>query len=223
MNVPPTTDEIRRMSAVAANYNALQGLTTVPVSLWMLAFGATILFAPAAADWVVMSLAVMVVASALIARSYRNRFGRVRQGGYAAQAAVVVAALLSFIVSAIVLNLLGWKAGELLGVKGSPIWSFGIQFALILVIAFYLAPKLRGRTADMSISRHWQVMCVLLVLISLVPVGLLTGGVIHPLNATNEINMAASLWTMGACFLIGGLIDHRLLMRSLGAASAEEQ
>ncbi|PSL00020.1 hypothetical protein CLV63_102146 [Murinocardiopsis flavida] len=220
MHVSPTADQIRRMSAVAANYNGLQGLTMVPVSLWMFAYGAAVLFSPAAMLWVAAALVVVIGASVLIARAYRHRFGRVRQGGFAVHAATVITALVAFILAALVLNLIGWKAG---GGQGNPIWPFGIQFALVIAIAFFLPPVLRGRTLDMSISRHWQVMCALLVLVSLVPLGLLTGGMVHPLNVTYEIGMASNFWTMGVCFLIGGLCDHRLLMNSLGAAPTGER
>ncbi|MFC4561064.1 hypothetical protein ACFO4E_04255 [Nocardiopsis mangrovi] len=214
MTVPPAAARMRRISSVTANFNGLQGLALVPVALWLPAFGAVLVAAPDATQWATLALIPVFGTMALITRHYHHRFGRVRTGGAAVRILVPALGLAVFVATMIPVNLLT--------LSGSPIWPQGLQAALVLATMVLLPPLLRRRTADFAISRHWQVMCALFVLAALVPVGLLTGGA-HPLNASLELAQAALMWSLGACFLIGGLLDHRLLVRSLGSPPAGDR
>lgn len=209
MTAPPTADRIRRMSAVTANFNGLRGLIVVPAGVWLLVAGAAYMFAPSAQDWILVSLVPAFAAMVLITRHYRQRFGQVRNGQSALQWGVGAFAIVLFMLSGIPVNL----------AAGTPIWPYGLQAVLVMSFMVLLPPLLRGRPADLALSRHWQAMCVIVTVISLVPVGLVTGGP-HPLNADYETGYGAMLLVLGVCYIVGGLLDHRLLVRTMATTSA---
>ncbi|MQA95049.1 MAG: hypothetical protein GEV11_10525 [Streptosporangiales bacterium] len=212
MSAPPTAEQIRRMCAVTAIFNGLRGLMLLPAGLWLLAYGACFLFAPAARDWALAALIIMVGAMAAITRHYRGRFGQVRTGDTAVQWGAAVVALVLFMASGIPVNLL----------LDSPIWPQGLQIVLIMAIMTQLPPLLRRRPADLALTRHWQVMCVLVGIAAVIPLGLLTGGA-HPLNATDALGQGTMLAVLGVCYIAGGLLDHRVLVRSLTAPGAGDR
>ncbi|MGH8881431.1 MAG: hypothetical protein ACRD0P_29455, partial [Stackebrandtia sp.] len=209
MTASPSADRIRQMSAVAANFNGLRGLLVVPAGIWLLAMGASYVLAPGLQDWVLASVVLAFAAMVMITRRYRDRFGQVRNGQSAVQWAVGAAAIVMFMLSGIPVNL----------AAGTPIWPYGLQAVLVMVFMVLLPPLIRGRGADLALSRHWQVMCAIVAAASLIPVGLLTGGP-HPLNADYETGYGTMLMVLGVCYIVGGLLDHRLLVRTLAATSA---
>lgn len=217
MSAQPDVEEMRRLSAVVANYNGLRGLILVPIAVWMLIAGALHLIEGGGSLLSLPLLVLAFVATGLVARYYRRHYGQVRTREFATHLVVAVVALGVFLATHVATNVVdavygpGWW---------SVMWIPGLQMALLLSCMTWLPTLVVGNRADWKLTRHWQVLCAVVAALSLLPLGLLTGGV-HPLDASG-VPDPAFVWTLGACFLVGGLLDHRTLRRSLNRVSAQE-
>ncbi|WP_017612828.1 hypothetical protein [Nocardiopsis salina] len=207
MATPPDTAQLERLSRVTANYNGLQGLVLVPMGVLLLVSGLVTIWSPHNPVFL-LGVVPTFIAMGLITRYYHRRFGRVRSGETGYQFVAAAAGLAVFFLLSVLLHILE--------VLGTTVWLGGVQVALTLATVSLVVPLLRRRLSDLTLSRHWQIMTGGLLCIALVPVGLFVEGG-HPLN-TVELSWPGVVIAFGLPLIVGGVLDHRLLVRSLGAS-----
>ncbi|WP_152436889.1 hypothetical protein [Nocardiopsis xinjiangensis] len=213
MAPPQDTARLQRLPRVTANYNGLQGLVLVPMGILLLLSGAVTLAEPRNPLFVA-GLVPAFATMGLLALYYRRRFGRVRSGESGYQSAAAAMALTVFFLLSVPVNRLIHSPDA----PDTAVWLTGVQAALTLATVSVAGPLLRRRPGDLVLSRHWQILSLALLCAALVPVGLFVEGG-HPLN-TVEHSWPGLAIAFGAALLIGGLSDHRLLVRSLAPSPA---
>lgn len=189
---------LREIEQVTRHFSTFQGLKVVPLGLIMLGYTAG-----HAGWWTVLapgsesSLGLLLWVGAAVAyyalqRYYRHQFGRVRRAdGDRYRDLFVFVAFLFAIAGVGTL----WHRYE---------WAIdptGFVFAGLFVWAYLQAP----------LRRHYLVAASLIAAVTLLPlVGV-------PLRAVGTI-----MWgTMAVAFIVGGVLDHLLLVRTLGPRPAE--
>lgn len=203
-------DRLRHLSSITANYRGLQGLAALPIIVWAGIEVVGGLTGWRTVEFQLIALPLAITAAFLIGRAYTRRFGQVRAKNPAATWAAGITALAAFLGAGLLAN----RTGAL----ESPVWVGGLQAALFFAVLTFLPPLLTGRFHDLRVMWHRPAMIAGLVLLSLVPLGIATGGA-HPLNLPVETARLSLLSVLALSLLIGGLLDHRLLTRALGRGS----
>ena len=189
-------ERLERIRHVTANYRDYQGLQQLPVALFVLSL---LLVRDGEAGWLLISLPVLMVLSALVRRYYRRRFGSVQALSSPGRTAVYMFVLVGFIVCILLAANLsaafGWSYG--------PLGAAGLVFAVFFVALAYTHWRMRA---------HYLVAGAVIGLAGLLPLGMLMPSGVHPLSfAATESLLAA----FAAVLCIGGLLDHRTLVRTL--------
>lgn len=203
-------DRLRHLSTITANYRGLRGLVALPIIAWAAIDVVGGFTGWRTAELRLLALPLAIAAAYLIGRAYIRRFGQVRAKNPAVTWTAAITALIAFLGA----GLLAGRTGAL----ESPVWVGGLQAALFFAVLAFLPPLLTGRFHDLRVMWHWPAMVAGLVLSSLVPLGIATGGP-HPLNLPVETAGFGLLSAFALCLLIGGLLDHRLLAKALGHGS----
>ena len=194
--MPALLHEIRQ---VTRHFEDFQGLKALPFGLLLLGYTAgaagwwTVL-QPMRASAVDVLIWVMVGAGYVaLARYYRHRFGRVR-----ASDGVRLGGVLGFCVFLLLLSGLGTLQLR----YEWPLHTGGLVFAGLFLWAYRQAP----------LRRHHLVLALLIGALTCLP---LLG---VPMHTTRT-----AVWmTMGLALIIGGILDHWLLVRTLGPLPPEE-
>lgn len=196
MTVPHDLERLERVRKVTANYRDYQGLHQLPVAL----FGLILIFSRGGnLEPLFIGLLVFFGLNALVRRYYRRRFGHVQalsSPGRTAAYVLVPGSLIVLVVAAGALSAsMGWGDG--------PLGSAGLVFTVLFVMLAY--PHWRMRA-------HYLAAAAVVGLASLLPLGMLMPSGVHPLSfaATESL-----LVTFAAVLCIGGLLDHRTLVRTL--------
>ncbi|GAA4906457.1 MULTISPECIES: hypothetical protein [Nocardiopsidaceae] len=201
----PGSARMQQAVAVAANFNSLRGLILLPMGGALIVAGTLNL---AGFSLVTLPfLALALVAQVPITRYYQRNFGRVRSDDMAAKTLAVIAALAVFTAVGIALKYTQALDGQ------NAVWLTGLQAAATMSVMSWIPSAVRGRWRDLRLIRHWCAICAVLAACALVPVGLWTGGD-HPLNRS-DLATASLSWVFGAAFLVGGVLDHRSLARTM--------
>lgn len=191
-------DHLDRVRRVTAAYHEFQGLGMVVLGL---ALGVFTLTFHGRLEYAALGLLVTLVLFAVTARYYRRRFGEVRPRrtalGRLGSYLVAPASLVGGVALYVYTQTLGLESHVVLGVLGA--------CALLL-------PAVR----EVRLRAHYVVCATLLALLSLSPIGLLTGGT-HPLAIT-EPHVFGLL--LAGVLIVCGLLDHRVLVRTFPEAEA---
>ncbi|GAA4930367.1 hypothetical protein HD597_004204 [Nonomuraea thailandensis] len=189
-------DRIRRTTAEHAQRRGLY-LAAFGLFLGALAFGG-VRESPVVA---VLPFAVLLAA---VTGYYRGTFGTVvpRRGGARFPAWLLVPVLLLGVLLVVTAANVTGAAGHLTG---------GLIFAALL--ALIGVPPWPGRA-------HYPASAVLLMALTLAPLGVLTPSGQHPFASAEPL---WQLLTVGALLVVNGLLDHRALVRSLPRRAGEEE
>ena len=183
----------RRLQSAAMDYHQLRGLFGVPLSLaFVLAALGNVGWGPLRHAWVFLAgLAVIGVMCLAVHRFYEDHYGRVRLSAAQGTRAVVAAlAVAPFMFGAA--TLLRSQASWSLDLPVNPIPA---TFALAM-LAFY--------AATVGVRRHHLVVLGALLVAGLAPVW----------DGADPGNVG--LVMCGAAVAVSGVLDHRLLMRTMG-------
>jgi hypothetical protein len=212
------TQHLQRIQYVTRHFQELQGLRYVPYALAVL--GATVLVGGglAAAIAGIVILAVGILLAPLVARYYTRVFGRTTRSQADNQRGRVVVIVL--IVALVALEITFHQ-------------SFPVQYtqlyaampelaaALVLLVGFGMGERLRMRP-------YWAALGAALVVIdlALLLVGL---GVLPTPSGVTDIRTFAFtsllrvyLVPLTVAVAIGGVLDHRLLLRTFASRHADE-
>lgn len=206
MSPESETARMQRAAAVAANFNHLRGLIPLPMGVALLVVGALNLDGKSSL-LALPCLALALLAGIPITRYYERNFGRVRTDDVVATTLVVVGAVTVFVALGLAVQYVLAQGGQI------AVWLTGLQVAVTMSVMSWIPVVVRGRWRDLTLVRHWCAICALVVVIALVPVGLWTGGG-HPLNSP-DLAVTSLMWTFGAALVVGGALDHRLLVRTM--------
>jgi hypothetical protein len=202
--------DLTQIRFVTANYPQLQGLRLVP-------FGIALLLAtPLYAGWhftqsgILLALWLVPVAVGcvlwwLVGQSYTRTFGQVQP---------LSRPTAPWHERAIVWGLL--LAGLFLGqqVSSARLWLALMTLALLASVLFSLR-----RSASLSLRRHWLIISTVLATINLAL--LLPLPLLQPDAWPTRTLFAIWVASIGLGMLLGGLLDHRLLLRTLGAPTQD--
>jgi hypothetical protein len=213
MATAPDTAQLQQLTRVTANYQGLQGLVYLPVGALLL-IGGLAAFVGSGEPFVLLGVVPALIAMGLITHYYHRRFGRVRSGEVGYQIAAAMAGLAVYLLLIVPIN----RLIHVPGAPDVPIWLTGVQVSLFLATMFLVGPLLRRRPGDLVLARHWWVTIGVLLCAALLPVGLLMEGG-HPLN-TAEFAWPGTAIAIGVPFIVGGILDHRLLVRTLSSSRA---
>lgn len=193
-------EHLKRVRAVTANYSYLQGLRLVPMGLvliWLAALGADWLpgLAPGDPLPAFLSLGLAVLGVWLIGFYYMRTFGRVQIARAACRRDLVFC--------------LAWTGGLVVSSLVDarlqpPVSTFGLTSAGLLVGWWWISGCFRS---------HYLFGAAVVAAISCLPLlGLLPAS---PFTVSSEalLNPLLGLW--GLVYIIGGLFDHWLLVRTL--------
>jgi uncharacterized membrane protein len=147
----------------------------------------------------IIGLPLLVALGFLVRRYYRRRFGHVQ--ALFKPERISVYALLPF--GFVILSMTGGVLTAQAGWIDGPLGAGGLVFALLFVLL--ACPRWRMRA-------HYLVAAAAVGLASLLPLGTLLPSGVHPLSyaATDTL-----LVTFAAVLCVGGLLDHRTLVRTL--------
>ncbi len=193
--------DMLKIRQLAAHYRGLQGLRMLPVSLWILAFGAVnpIMGLPQGRlDYqcllLVPGLAVVFVLTALVGNYYDRTFGWVKKLPPRNRLLEVlgVAAFLGITYIGIMID----------GMRRLPISVVGLIFAATYLIGWWMMDRL---------PIHYVVTAAILVVLSLLP---LTG---LPANGHWFDLLGGSISTiiLGITMIVNSLLGHMVLVRNL--------
>ncbi len=192
--------DVDRMRYIATNYDNLQGLKTAAIGLLFLGMGASdalaVLF-PRSVTTVVLLWAMGLAALALFLAAqtyYRRAVGNVRyRFGSRGRDWLVLAAIAVYLAS----SLATWSW------RGPVDWRQVVLGAVLFAISW---PDRRYRA-------HYLVLAALVAGAALLPpLGVLSPASEHDYPGTDA---GVGDLTLGLYFVIGGLLDHLLLVRSL--------
>jgi hypothetical protein len=180
---------------ITKNYQALQGLVLVPLGAFMLIFGlGRLLGIPGfqQGDCSLMLIAFpIIIALTLLARKYyRQRFGEVRREIWLVLGSVGGWFLLSML--------------DMTWLGNLPVSFTMLGFALFFAMIAYASDGRRP---------HYYSLAAGLVLIAFLPL----------LDVVDKMDLFSGQWHgnlfVGAVLVIGGLLDHRLLIHTLTPAA----
>ncbi|GAC1399908.1 MAG: hypothetical protein NVSMB65_17850 [Chloroflexota bacterium] len=200
-----TTSNLGQIRYVTEHYRQLQGLRLVP-------FGAALLLAaPLYGGWHatqsgvllalwLLPLAVGIGLSTLVSAYYARTFGRVQHVRRRLWTRRQEAALWVVLLGAIVAT----------RPAGSPRLLLA-AFTVVVIGGLFFTLR---RSGGVRPRRHWAVLAGLLALVNLPLLVLLP-------HAPWIDYTLLGIWTgsLSVCLIVGGLLDHRLLMRTLTATS----
>ena len=182
---------LERLRYVSARYDQLQGLRFVPIGFVLVVFSVGLMVGFGV--WMQVLLGASVVAALvgvpLAGRMYRARFGEARPRGRERPAVALT-------------------VGAVVGLSVSWLSNLELPISLpgLAVGALTAAYAWRWR----QFMRAHLVVAALLVLGSVLPLGQLTGDAVHPLS-DQVLALVIGVW-----LIVAGLLDHRLLVRTLG-------
>lgn len=195
--------QLQRVRKVTTNYRYMQGLVLVPIGLFFIGIGIWQLVGrpqPAGVDvnlWVptlyLGGLVLSFTVSALIMVYYRRAFGQVRPSfmNEAGERLAVIGLLVGWIIA--VNAQLHWQPSVNL---------FSLMLALMLFLIWWVTGRFRT---------HYVVMAGILLVLGVLPL-------VNPAYDVLRVSKADNPYTfivLGLIYLIGGLGDHFLLIRSL--------
>lgn len=196
--------DARRIRYVAGNYRQLQGLRNVALGAACAAGGLTYILVPTAPAAMTVALWVGLGLSWLAGRYYERTFGQVRasdshwvSGLYAARIALRAAAVVLVIIAVIA----GVPLYVILGLLGL---AFAVGYP------FYLQHQ-----GGLALRPYWGVACVIIAawsILLLLPLPALTS--LHRAKSSDTL-FAVWVLLLGLAATVGGLLDHRLLLRTL--------
>lgn len=194
--------DLEKARFITKNYQALQGLVLVPLGGFMVIFGiGRLLGIPGfqQGDCSLMLIAFpIVIALTLAARKYyRQRFGEVRRETSKKESWLVLGSVGGwFLLSMLDMTLLG----------NLPVSFTMLGFALFFAMIAYASD---GRRL------HYYFLAAGLVFIAFLPL----------LDVVGKMDLFSGQWHgnlfVGAVLIIGGLLDHRLLVHTLTPAEAQ--
>ncbi len=186
-------DNLYRIRYVTKNFGALQGLKMVPFGLFFLAMGVGWLGEQGDLSLSLPAFALTLLAYWLIGRYYTRSFGLVNSG----RENFVKDFLLP-----LTLVLVLWLAAAVDYWVRLPVSIFGLTLAAVILVWWWLQEQ-RTRV-------HYAMMAGLIALISLLPLmGIKEGwSIIQPPGTLFHL-------LLGLIFVIGGILDHLLLMNNL--------
>lgn len=186
-------DNLYRIRYVTKNFGALQGLKMVPFGLFFLAMGVGWLGEQGDLSLSLPAFALTLLAYWLIGRYYTRSFGLVNSG----RENFVKDFLLP-----LTLVLVLWLAAAVDYWVRLPVSIFGLTLAAVILVWWWLQEQ-RTRV-------HYAMMAGLIALISLLPLmGIKEGwSIIKPPGTLFHL-------LLGLIFVIGGILDHLLLMNNL--------
>ena len=186
-------ENLTRIRYITRNFDTLQGLKMVPFGLYFLATGAGWLGEQGDLSLSLPAFALTILAYWLISRYYTRNFGRV----YPERSNIVNNILLPLVVILIL-----WIAAAVDYWMRLPVSIFGLTLAITLFGWWWLQ--------DQRTRVHYAVMSGLIALISLAPLSGIGEGwsIIQPPRTLFNL-------LVGVIFVIGGILDHLILVNSL--------
>ncbi|GAA1083763.1 hypothetical protein [Nocardiopsis metallicus] len=196
MTVPYDFERLERVRHVTAYYVDYQGLYMLVVALFALNL---LLVRGGSLEPLIIGLPLLVALGFLVRWYYRWRFGQVRALFDPGRISAYV--LLPF--GLLILSMAGGTLSAQAGWTYGPLGIGGLVFTLLFVLL--ACPHWRMRA-------HYLVAAAAVGLASLLPLGMLLPSGVHPLSyaATDTL-----LVTLAAVLCVGGLLDHRTLVRTL--------
>lgn len=177
---------------ITRNFDALQGLKMVPFGLFFLAMGAGWLGEQGDLSLSLPAFVLTLLVSWLISRYYTRNFGRVNSER---------SNLVNNFLLPLAVILILWVAAAIDYSMRLPVSVFGLTLAIILFFWWWLQEQ-RTRI-------HYAIMASLIVLISLAPLAGIGEGwlIIQPPGTVFHL-------LVGAIFVLGGILDHLILVKS---------
>ncbi|PRX92424.1 hypothetical protein [Allonocardiopsis opalescens] len=194
--------ELDRTRILTTHFRDFQGLVLVP---WGALFAIHALFRGGDLAPLIVGAPIAVALSLLARRYYRGRFGQVRQPS---RPGVQLLWTLGTLVGAVA----AWSAlGIAHHLLGGVLSPFGFE-GLVIAALFLVVSWPRWRMAP-----YYPAMAAVIALAALLPLGWWLGGP-HPfaISLTEGANYLSA--TAGAGLVVGGLLDHLVLARSLRPA-----
>lgn len=201
----PRSPERAEVEYVTKNFSALQGLRILPAAVLFAVWAASEAQLLAGPVWWTLfgaSLVGAAVATPLIGRWYAERFGSVeprRRTSPSARMALAILGVGALALVVVVSGAFGWLPEvERIAVSGA------VLGAALVVVAGAQGPV--GRRVHPWTHRFGAVLAV----VSLLPVGMVTGGGAHPLNASGAMPMVIATF-----FVVAACDSHRALVSLL--------
>jgi hypothetical protein len=193
MTTDPDFDRLRRLRAVTAGYRDYQGLNLVAPGLLLVSLG---LLHGRGVEPLFAAIPVAAALALLVRWYYRRRFGVVEAlAGRPRFPAHVVLLVMLCLGAAFAATL----------VPPGPVGVGGLVFAAAIALCAFPHWRLRA---------HHLAVAAVLAVASLLPLGLWTPTGAHPLGFTSMVVLTV---VGGAAVCVAGLLDHRVLVRTLPA------
>lgn len=192
-------DNLARVRYITRNFDALQGLKMVPFGLFFLTMGAGWLGEQGDLSLSLPAFVLTLLVYWLIGRYYTRNFGRVNSER---------SNLVNNFILPLAVILILWVAAAVDYWMPLPVSIFGLTLAVILFVWWWLQEQ-RTRI-------HYAVMAGLIALISLAPLGGIQEG-------WSIIQQPGTIFYLlvGAIFVIGGILDHLILVNGFTQRRSE--
>jgi hypothetical protein len=188
-------EELKRVKWMTENYNHLQGLRIAPLGLWFWAFGFGWFGRQGDCTYSLPAFLGIAFLMALIGRYYDRRFGKVKQEVNLVKGFFLVMAAFAVI----------WFAAYIDFVLDPAVSLTGLAMAFLMLVTFVRPRQI--------VRIHYLIMAGLIIVISFLPLtGLSSGGEILQAPGT------AFALLIGSILILGGILDHFILVRSFKAA-----
>jgi predicted phage tail protein len=190
----------KALESAAANYPYLQGLWALPMGILIIVTGVSNLQRRPSGPWMlvilVASLALAGVASLLIARYYRDNYGEVTptRGRQVRNVAAIAA----------------WVVVIFVGANRYLFWSLDSPFA-VYVIAFAVATLV-----------YYAILTGLRVHHMLIWGSVMVAGFLPVWGGLGVDRDAVAMFPLGVALMVSGVLDQRLLARSLRPSTTQD-